>query len=182
MRKFILYITCASCLTFSFRHVAAAKAQVTPVAHVSFGTLTDLRANAGTANVIAILSGLSSTTDGNGGNYIWNATSTTADDGFLTIAVSGVSTGRWIRIGNGNTVKGTATFSGVTLQTSYTVSYQGGSLPFVPAQVFIQPRSANAAALSYITNITTSGFTVNFLTVPVIGTNNIVFDYLVLKQ
>lgn len=151
------------------------------ISHLTFNTLTDLRGSAGTANVLSTINGLSSVGDGNGGTYMWNAASTATDDGFITIQVTGVSTGRWIRIGNGNTIKGTYTFSGITLQTAYTVSY-GSALPYTPVQIIIQPMSANAAALSYISNITNTGFTVNFITAPVIGTNNITFSWLAIKQ
>ena len=40
----------------------------------------------------------------------------------------------------------------------------------------------NASAFSYITNKTNTGFTLNFVSVPVIGTSNITFDYIIFKQ
>jgi len=151
-------------------------------AQLSFSTITDLRAQGSTPYAIAILNGLSTIGDGNGGTYMWNATSTTSDDGFTVVKVSNITTGRWIRIGNGNTIKGTVTTSGAALQTAYTVNYQGGTLPFVPITVIVNPRSANAAVPSWISSITNSGFTINFASIPVLGTNNIVFDYIVVKQ
>lgn len=74
--------------------------------------------------------------------------------------------------------KGTSTFSGLTLVTTYTVSH---GLGYTPSQIILQPRSANAAALNWTSNYTSTTFRVNFLTIPVIGTNNITFDWLALK-
>jgi len=156
--------------------------QSVPVSLVSLSTVSDLRLQTPQNSQMVQLLGLTSINDTNGGTYYWNSASTASDNGFITIQVTGISTGRWVRLGNGNTIKGTATFSGVSLTTSYTVPYQQGTLPFVPISVIVTPRSANAAALSYISNITNTGFTIVFLTIPVLGTNNIVFDYVVIKQ
>lgn len=158
-----------------------AVAQSTTSPQICFGTLTDLRANSGQPNVQVFLNGLSALNDGNGGAYMWDANSTAADNGFTVIKVGNVTTGRWLRLANGNTIKNTVTFSGITLQTSYNVSF-GSTLPFIPAMIIVQPYSANAAALSWISNISTTGFTINFITVPVLGTNNITFSYCVIKQ
>lgn len=157
-------------------------AQTIPAAQLTFGTVTDLRAQAGTSGTLAILNGLNALNDGNGGTYMWDAASTTADDGFITIKVTALNSGRWKRIGNGNTIKGTVTTSGAALQTAYTVNYQSGTLPFVPITVIVNPRSANAAVPSWISSITNTGFTINFASVPILGTNNLVFDYIVVKQ
>ena len=177
MKKLIL-----ATLLFALPYIASA--QTVPAAQLIFSTVADLRLQVGTDNSIATLNGLTAKNDGNGGIYMWNATSTTADDGFINIQVTGVTTGRWVRIGNGNTIKGSVTFSGLALTTSYAVNYPQGTLPFVPITVLVIPRSANAAALSYIPSggITNTGFTINFLTVPVLGTNNISFDFVVIKQ
>jgi len=158
------------------------QAQTIPVAQLSFSTITDLRAQAGTSNSLATLNGLSTLNDGNGGTYMWSSSSSATDDGFTVVKVGNVTTGRWLRIGNGNTIKGTVTTSGAALQTAYTVSYQTGTLPFVPITVIINPRSSNAAVPSWISAITNTGFTINFASVPILGTNNIVFDYIVVKQ
>lgn len=156
-----------------------AHAQLTPVASKAFGTITDLRAQAGTANVQVLLQGLTTIGDQNGGTYYWDANSTATDEGFLVIKVTSVTTGRWLRMTGGNAIKGNVTFNGTLLQTAYVVNH---GLPFTPAQVIIQARSANAAAYSYVSAINGTSFTINFLTVPVIGSNNISFDYLILKQ
>lgn len=152
-----------------------------PVSTWAFETMADMRLQAGTNSVPAILLGLNTVNDGNGGTYAWLSTSTGADDGFLTLAVSGVSTGRWIRQLNPNTVKGTKTFSGITLTTSYVISFDT-ALPIAPAMVIVQAYSNNASAFSYVSNVTTTGFTINFLSVPVVGTNNITVYYLAIKQ
>jgi hypothetical protein len=43
-----------------------------------------------------VTSGYYVANDGGGGTFVWNATSTTADDGGTVIAPNGVSTGRWL--------------------------------------------------------------------------------------
>jgi len=157
-------------------------AQSIPASQLTFSTLNDLRGQAGMPNSLATLNGLLSLNDSNGGTYMWSSSSTATDDGFTIVKVGNVTTGRWLRIGNGNTIKGTVTTSGAALQTAYSVSYQTGTLPFVPITVIVNPRSSNAAVPSWISSITNSGFTINFASVPILGTNNIVFDYIVVKQ
>lgn len=74
--------------------------------------------------------------------------------------------------------RGSATVSGALLQTTYTISH---GLSYTPMAVIIQAKSANASALSYVTNITGTSFDVVFLSVPIIGTNNISFNWLAIK-
>lgn len=149
------------------------------IGNQSFDTVVDLRAVAGSPDVQVLLLGLTSKTDSNGGTYTWDSTSILPDDGFRTLQVTGVTTGRWVRLGNSNTVKSQSTVSGAALTTAYTVNH---GLPFIPVQVYIQPRSSNAAVPSWVSNINATSFTVNFASVPILGTNNIVFDWLVIKQ
>lgn len=153
-----------------------------PLANIYLQTLSDLRLETPQTTEVVNLMGLSSQTDGNGGVYNWDSTNSNTDDGFVTIAVTGISTGRWIRVGSGNTIKGSVTTSGITLTTSYTLNYPGGTLPFIPITVIIVPRSLAAAGLSYISSITATSFTVNFVLAPTIGVNNLSFDYIVIKQ
>jgi len=159
--------------------VTSSIAQVTNVASKSFGTITDLRVQAGTDNVQVLLQGLVTAGDSNGGIYAWVATNTDTDDGFITIKVTNVTTGRWKRMSNENTIKGNVTFSATVLNSTYVVNH---GLPFTPLHVYIQPRSANAAVPSWVSTITSTSFTVNFASVPILGTNNITIDYLVIKQ
>lgn len=149
------------------------------IGNQSFSTITDLRASAGSQDVQVLLLGLTTKTDSNGGTYTWDATSVLADDGFKVVQVTGVTTGRWLRLGNSNTVKNQSTVSGLALTTAYTINH---GLPFTPIQVYIQPRSSNAAVPSWVSNINATSFTVNFASVPILGTSNIVFDWLVIKQ
>lgn len=53
------------------------------------------------AGTMMALGGRSSVNDGGQGTFVWDATSTATDDGALTIAVSGVTTGRWKRVYSG---------------------------------------------------------------------------------
>jgi len=147
----------------------------------TFGTAADMRLQVGTPNVMVRLSGLLSLSDGNGGDYYWNATSTATDDGFITLKVTNTTTGRWIRTGNSNTLKGTAVLSGAALTTAYTVNYSS-VLSFTPLTVVVIPRTANSAVPSWVSTITNTGFVVNFTSIPVLGTNNIGIDYIVIKQ
>lgn len=76
------------------------RAQTIPYSLVCMSSLTDLRAAIPQANEMVTLLGIANPTDGNGANYIWISTSTTTDDGFNFIAVTGITTGRWVRMGN----------------------------------------------------------------------------------
>lgn len=64
--------------------------------------------------------------------------------------------------------------SGLSLTTAYSITH---NLPFTPTSIILVPRTANASALNYISAITSTTFTVTFLTVPVLGVNNISFDW-----
>ena len=154
-------------------------AQTQGTATVSFGKVSDLKLQTGTSGVQVLVNGLTAVNDGNGGTYMWDATSTATDNAFTTIQVTGVTTGRWLRIANSNTIKNQVTLSGGALQTAYVVNH---NLPFTPIQVYIQARSSNAAVPSWVSSINSTSFTINFASVPVLGTNNIVVDYLVIKQ
>jgi len=156
-------------------------AQVVPVAPNTYGTVADLRMQTGTPIALVDVSGLLTVNDGNGGTYYWNSTNTAADDGFMVIKATATTTGRWMRIGNSNTLKGTAVLSGAALTTAYTVNYSA-TLPFVPLTVIVIPRTANAAVPSWVSTITNTGFTVNFTSVPILGTNNIGIDFIIIKQ
>jgi len=158
----------------------ASFSQSIPVAPNTFGTISDLRAQVGSPNVQVLLNGLNTVGDNNGGTYMWNASSTAADDGIITVKVNGVNTGRWIRLLNSNVIKGTKTLNGTALQTAYPITFDT-ALPSAPAMVIIQAYSANAAVPSWVSNVTNTGFIANFSSVPIIGTNNIVITYLILK-
>jgi len=157
---------------------AFAKAQLTPVASKSFGTISDLRSQSGSSNTQVLLQGLNTINDGNGGIYMWDDLSTATDDGLSVIKVASVTTGRWLKMPNSNTIKGNVTFSSAVLQTAYVVNH---GLSFAPNQIYIQARSSNAAVPSWVSNITSTSFTVNFASVPILGTNNITIDYLIIK-
>lgn len=156
-------------------------AQTSPIASKQFSTIADLRSQAGSPGVIVTLAGLNTVSDKNGGTYQWDAASTAADDGMLVIKVANVTTGRWTKKLNDNTIKGIRTVNGAVTQTAYSVLYDS-PLPFIPAMIIIQAYSANAAVPSWISNVTTTGFTVNFASTPAIGVNNITFTYLIIKQ
>lgn len=145
-----------------------------------FNTITDLRVQGGTSGTVVNVSGLVTATDKNGGNYYWDATSTVADDGISVIKVTNITTGRWIKMLNDNTIKGRQVFSGL-LQTAYPISF-GQTLPVTPALIIVQAYSLNASVPTWISNVTTTGFTLNFNALPVIGTNNLDVGWLVIKQ
>lgn len=163
------------------RSVAHTQAQAIPQSQVWLSTLSDLRTAQPQTNEVITIMGISSATDGNGGSYAWNSTSTATDDGFITVQVTGITTGRWLRVASGNTLKGTVTLSGTALQTAYPITFPA-TMPVVPAIVIIQAYSSNAAVPSWVSSVTASGFTANFSSVPILGTNNITINYLIIKQ
>lgn len=159
MKKILLYLA----LTIvSF----ASQAQRIPQALITLSTATDIRAEIAQPSEVVQLMGVTSATDGNGGFFIWNSSSTTTDDGFTSFAVTGVSPGRWLRIPNNNTVKLAITITPVLLLTAYTISY-GVTLPIIPANIQVQSTSANGALFNYVSAVTTTGFTLNFASVPI---------------
>lgn len=106
-----------------------------------------------------------------------------------TVVSSSLSAGSNIAITGSGTIgspyviaskwyKGNCIFSGITLTTSYTITH---GLGFTPSAILIMPTSSNAAAISYVSAITSTTFTITFLTIPILGTNNISFTYLALQ-
>lgn len=150
------------------------------VASKQFSTISDLRLQGGMDGTIVNVSGLATANDKNGGNYYWNASSTSSDDGITVIKVTAIATGRWIKMTNDNTIKGGQVLSGTVLQTAYPITY-GQTLPFTPAMIIVQAYSANAAVPSWVSNVTTTGFTVNFASIPIVGTNNLSITYIIIK-
>ena len=66
------------------------------------GSIEELRTKAGTSNGQQIsLSGYYAGSLKGGGILVWDADSTAADDGGVTFAVAGVTTGRWVRLLDG---------------------------------------------------------------------------------
>lgn len=155
------------------------QAQPIPVSLVSLSTVSDLRLQVPQGVQRVDLLGLTTMGDGNGGTYYWNAASTATDDGFITVQVTGITTGRWLRLANSNTLKGSASFSAVALQITYTVPF-GQTFPFVPKTVLIVPRSTNAGHGYSIGTITSSNFIITFDSVPALGALNI--DFIIVKQ
>lgn len=88
--------------------------------------LADLRGFQGLSNMTVWMIGTTAQGDGGQGMFVWNGSATTADDGGVTaIAVSGVTTGRWMRqIANSSTV----IISGLAA-TSRSLQYLTGNLP-----------------------------------------------------
>lgn len=164
---------------FVLKHVAKSQAQSVPISFVALSTVADLRLQQPQTSQMIQLLGLTTFGDGNGGNYYWAPASTTADDGFITVQVTGITTGRWIRIGNSNTLKGSVSFSAVSLQATYTVPF-GQTFPFVPKTVIFVARSANAGGGGYVGTITSSNFTYTFNSVPLLGA--ISGDFILIKQ
>lgn len=102
--KKILYTLLLAISLIAIHHTASADGQQVPVSLVGLSSVSDLRTLAPQSPEMATLLGTTSPTDGNGANYYWSATSTATDDGYNVIAVTGITTGRWIRMGNGQTI------------------------------------------------------------------------------
>lgn len=153
--------------------------QAVPISLVSMSTVSDLRTLSPQASQMVLLLGLSAVNDGNGGTYYWSAASTATDDGFITVQVTGVTTGRWLRLGNSNTLKGSVSFSAVALQSTYTVPF-GQTFPFIPKTVIFIATSANAGLGYSIGTKTASSFVIAFNSVPLLGTLS--GDFIIVKQ
>lgn len=179
--KKILYTLLLAVALISVHHTGSAQGQQIPTSLVTLSTLADLRAFAANQPAVVQLLGLATANDGNNGFYSWSTTSTATDDGYTVVASTGITTGRWLRMLTGNTVKGSVTLSGTALQTAYPITYPS-TLPISPAIIIIQAYSANAAVPSWVSAVTTTGFTANFSSVPVLGTNNISINYIIFKQ
>lgn len=145
----------------------------------SFDTLTDLSGQAGTPGASVQVLGATTFNDGGGGSYFWDNSSTTTPNGVTVIQVTGVNPGRWMRSRNNNYGTNSVTFSGITLQTVYTVNH-GQS--FTPAQIHIQAINAAArSGTSSVENITSTTFQIIFNAIPILGTNNITFNFLAIR-
>lgn len=81
----------------------------------TFDTFDDLRLLPGISNATAYVLGNSSVNDGDGGEFYWDDTSTDTDDDETVIQVTGVVTGRWVRVLENSTDTRTETAS-YTLQ------------------------------------------------------------------
>lgn len=75
---------------------------------------------------------------------------------------------------------GTVTASGTGAATAFTVSFVS-TLGFIPSNIQFTATSAVAANPFFITAITASGFTLNYITAPVSGTNNITALYSIIQ-
>lgn len=103
MKKLLIYTFLAISL-IAVHHTATAKAQQVPISLVGLSSIGDLRTLSPQAPEMATLLGSATPTDGNGANYYWNSTSTATDDGYNVVAVTGITTGRWLRMGTGQTI------------------------------------------------------------------------------
>lgn len=133
--------------------------------------LTTPVAQGNVSNVASYYAGWAATTMGpiGGGLFSWNATSTTADDGWSTIKVTAITTGRWLRLNKqslpleafgakGGTVDDSAAFalalaSGVGdvygMQPSYTITTK----QVVPAGVNLHFGGYNYTTLNLAANV-----------------------------
>jgi hypothetical protein len=94
----------------------------------SIPLVTDLRTQNRNIGILYIASGSVTPGDSYGGMYLWDATSTAADDSFYVIQVTGVAVGRWIRIGaasNIYTSNGTLLNNRTVTLGGYTLSFAG---------------------------------------------------------
>lgn len=145
-----------------------------------FDTLADLTSQKGTPTTTVYVSGQTSINDGNGGNYMWDDTNVASADGFKIVQVTGVTTGRWVRSKNSNYSTGQTTISTLVGTANYVVTH---GLNYTPIKVFLQSRSQSAANSNYyVSAITTTTFTITLVTLPLIAGNNMIFDWLAVKQ
>jgi len=97
----------------------------------SIGLVTDLRGQNKNIGVLFMATGQAVAADGGGGTFFWNSSSTTADDGVNYIQVTGVATGRWVRLDSN--ISANIYNSDGTLTANRTISSGGYSLTLNPA-------------------------------------------------
>lgn len=133
-------------------------AQQVPQSLVGATTVVDLRLMIPQNPEVVNLLGVSSAIDGNGGNFFWDPLSTVPDNGFSIIAVAGIPTGRWTRMGTNftninnkpTTIAGygiTDAVSTPTLANYYLASNPTGYIISAPA-IPVLSKSANYTILS----------------------------------
>lgn len=61
-------------------------------------TAAQLRSLSGETGMVALLQGIATVGDGQGGVFVWNATSTAADDNLNAIRPNGSIPGAWLRL------------------------------------------------------------------------------------
>jgi hypothetical protein len=64
----------------------------------SIGIAIDLRDQNRNISSVFVVTGVTTQGDGRGGTFWWDATSVLPDDGISVIQVTGVATGRWVKI------------------------------------------------------------------------------------
>lgn len=74
-----------------------ARTSVVTTAALPVPTVASVRLVSSSAGPVLVTSGRTSAGDGGGGTWAWDPTSTDSDDGALSVAVTGVTTGRWKR-------------------------------------------------------------------------------------
>lgn len=102
------------------KNIGAGLTEFDFVSMVTFSNLAAITAKAGDIPGQAAYV-QSDTTLGDGGDsfYYWNATSTTAADGFGVIQATGIVTGRWIRVNSNSVFYGTTS----TMTLSYLIKH-----------------------------------------------------------
>jgi predicted heme/steroid binding protein len=123
----------------------------------AIGIVTDLRSQNKNLSYLYMASGLLSDGDNGGGLFWWNPASTAADDGVNVIQVTGVATGRWVRIFDSSAgVPSTRqlTINGVTYDLSANRTWNVGTV-------------TGTGTANYMTKFTSAG---------VIGDSNMLFS------
>jgi hypothetical protein len=96
----------------------------------SIPLITDLRTQNRNIGILYVATGQTTQGDNNGGMYMWNPSSTAADDSFYVIQVTGVATGRWLRIGaasNIYTANGSLINNRTVTLNGFTLSFAGST-------------------------------------------------------
>jgi predicted heme/steroid binding protein len=96
----------------------------------SIPLITDLRTQNRNIGILYVATGQTTPGDNNGGMYMWNPSSTAADDSFYVLQVTGVATGRWLRIGaasNIYTADGSLINNRTVTLNGYTLNFAGST-------------------------------------------------------
>ena len=97
----------------------------------------------------------------------------------LWIKLSGIGNTGWAQFQPAIPQGGTYSFSGNGSTTSFSVTYT--ALGYVPSNIVLTPSSTAASSDWSVVSIGSTGFTINFKSPPVTGTNNITGKYSVIR-
>jgi|GEM_PF-3841264 len=182
-KALIWFYLIALVLLFSALPFLGGAQEIVRVGGGSFASLSALRGSTGINGVVVTVIGNASMSDGMGGQFMYNTASTANDDSLTVFKPTRINgAGRWVKLNNSNSVKGSYVGTAALLKARFTVTH---GLGFTPVAVFVAPTSPAACLGWWVdkTTITATTFDVIFATAPVLGlVNNVTFDWIAIKK